>query len=53
MAEEMLVEKDRDILHREDVVAATMWYGTLSLHGKVLLMISVSSKVLFTTELSA
>lgn len=35
MAEEMKVEKDRDILHRENVVAATMWYGTLSLHAKV------------------
>lgn len=35
MAEDMQVEKDRDILHRENVVAATMWYGTLSLHAKV------------------
>lgn len=35
MAQDMIVEKDRDILHRENVVAATMWYGTLNLHGKV------------------
>lgn len=34
-AEEMAMEKDRDILKRENVVAATMWYGMLSLHGKV------------------
>lgn len=35
MAEEMKMEADRDILHRENVVAGTMWYGTLSLHAKV------------------
>ncbi len=35
MAQELMLEKDRDILHRENVVAAHMWYGTLSLHGKV------------------
>ena len=34
-AEEFKMEMDRDILHRENVVAATMWYGTLSLHAKV------------------
>lgn len=53
MAEEMLVEKDRDILHREDVVAATMWYGTLSLHGKVSADDKRIIKGAFTTELSA
>lgn len=31
---EMNVEKDRDILTRETIIAATMWYGVLSLHGK-------------------
>lgn len=35
MKQEMLIEMDRDILHRENVVASTMWYGTLSLHAKV------------------
>lgn len=35
MKQEMLLEYDRDILHRENVVASTMWYGTLSLHAKV------------------
>lgn len=52
MAEEMLVEKDRDILHREDIVAATMWYGTLSLHGKVSADDKRIIKGAFTTELS-
>lgn len=33
IAEDMNVEKDRDILHREDIVAATAWLGILSLHG--------------------
>ena len=35
MAQDMQVEKDRDILHRENLVAATMWYGVLGLHEKV------------------
>lgn len=35
MAEDMDPEMDRDILHRETILAATMWYGVLSLHGKV------------------
>lgn len=35
MAEELMFEKDRDILHRENIVAATCWYGTLGLHAKV------------------
>jgi hypothetical protein len=35
MAEQLKFEADRDILKRENVVAATMWYGTLSLHAKV------------------
>lgn len=35
MAEDMKPEMDRDILHRETVVSATMWYGTLSLNQKV------------------
>lgn len=35
MAEEMNPEEDRDILMREGIVAATMWYGVLSLHGQV------------------
>lgn len=35
MKQDMQVEKDRDILAREEIMAATMWYGVLSLHGKV------------------
>jgi N4-gp56 family major capsid protein len=35
MAQQLQMEKDRDILHRETIVAATMWYGVLSLHQKV------------------
>ena len=35
MKQELNLEMDRDILHRETVVAATMWYGVLSLHAKV------------------
>lgn len=35
IAEEGNYEKDRDILARENIVAMTAWYGTLSLHGKV------------------
>lgn len=35
MAEDMNPEMDRDILMRENLVSATMWYGVLSLHGKV------------------
>lgn len=35
MAEDMKPEQDRDILAREDIMSATMWYGVLSLHGKV------------------
>lgn len=35
MAEEMNPEEDRDILMREGIVAATMWYGVLSLHAQV------------------
>lgn len=53
MAEEMMVEKDRDILHREDVIAATMWYGVLSLHAKVSSDDKRIIKGAFVTELSA
>lgn len=35
MAADVKLEKDRDILARENVMAGTLWYGTLSLHGKV------------------
>lgn len=35
MAEDLQVEKDRDILARQNVVASTMWYGVLNLHGRV------------------
>lgn len=35
MAEDMQPEMDRDILHRENLVTATMWYGVLALHAKV------------------
>ncbi len=35
MKRDMSPEQDRDILHRETVVSATMWYGVCSLHGKV------------------
>lgn len=35
MAEDLSPEMDRDILHRETVVTATMWLGICALHGKV------------------
>lgn len=35
MAEDLQPEMDRDILARETVLTSTMWYGVLSLHGKV------------------
>lgn len=35
MAQDMLIERDRDILARENLVAATTWYGVLGLHSKV------------------
>jgi hypothetical protein len=34
-ANDLQVERDRDILHRENIIAATMWYGLCSLHAKV------------------
>lgn len=34
-AQDMQPERDRDILAREEIMSATMWYGTLSLHAKV------------------
>lgn len=35
MAQDLKPEMDRDILHRETIVAATMWYGVLALHAKI------------------
>jgi hypothetical protein len=35
MAEDLKPEMDRDILYRQNIVSATMWYGVLSLHGKM------------------
>ncbi len=35
MKRDMSPERDRDILHRETVVSATMWYGVCSLHARV------------------
>ena len=35
MAEELKIERDRDILHRENLIASTMWYGVLGLHAKI------------------
>jgi hypothetical protein len=35
MAEELKIERDRDILTRENLIASTMWYGTLGLHAKI------------------
>lgn len=35
MAQELNPEMDRDILHRETILAATMWYGLCGLHSKV------------------
>jgi hypothetical protein len=35
MKRDMNPERDRDILHRETVVSATMWYGLCGLHAKV------------------
>lgn len=52
-AEEIKMEKDRDILKRENVVAATMWYGILSLHGKVSPNDKRIIKGAFATDLSA
>ena len=53
MKQEMNLEMDRDILHRENVVAATMWYGTLSLHAKVASNDYRIAKGAFVTTLSA
>ena len=53
MAEDMAPEMDRDILHRETVVSATMWYGTLSLHAKASADDKRIVKGAFTTSLSA
>lgn len=52
IAEDLNPEKDRDILHRETVVTATMWYGTLSLHGKVAAADYRIAKGAFTTDLT-
>ena len=35
LAEELNLEKDRDILARQNVVASTMWYGVLNLHARI------------------
>lgn len=35
MAEDLKLERGRDILARENVISSTMWYGTLSLNQKV------------------
>lgn len=35
MKSDMNPERDRDILARETIVSATMWYGVLNLHGRV------------------
>lgn len=35
VAQEMNPEEDRDILMRQGVIAATMWYGMTGLHGKI------------------
>lgn len=35
MAKDMQIEKDRDILARENIVAATTWYGVCGFHAKV------------------
>lgn len=34
-AQDFAPEEDRDILMRESIIAGTMWYGVLGLHGKV------------------
>jgi hypothetical protein len=52
MAAEMKMEMDRDILTREDIVAATMWYGVLSLHEKVSLDDERIVKGAFVTDLT-
>jgi len=53
MKQELNLEMDRDILHRETVVAATMWYGVLSLHAKVAADDKRIIKGAFVTSLSA
>jgi hypothetical protein len=35
MAEDLKLERGRDILARENVISSTMWYGTLSLNQQV------------------
>lgn len=52
IAEDLNPEKDRDILHRETVVTATMWYGTLSLHAKTAATDYRVAKGAFTTDLT-
>lgn len=51
MAEDMQPEMDRDILHRETIVAATMWYGVLSLHAKIASTDYRIARGAFTTDL--
>jgi hypothetical protein len=53
IAEDMNPEMDRDILHRETVVAATMWYGVLSLHGVVAATDLRVGRGAFTTDATA
>lgn len=51
--QEMKIEKDRDILMREDIVAATSWYGMLSLHKKISTDDKRILRGTFTTEVNA
>lgn len=53
IAEDLSPEKDRDILHRETVVTATMWLGICALHGKVSANDKRIARGAFVTTLSA
>lgn len=53
MKQDLMPEKDRDILHRENIVTATMWYGVLGLHAKVASNDYRVTRGAFVTSLSA
>jgi hypothetical protein len=52
IAEDLNPEQDRDILHRETIVSATMWYGVLSLNAKVSSSDKRVCRGAFTTSIS-
>lgn len=52
-AEDYLLEEDRDILARENVYAATMWYAVKAFHAKVSADDKRIARGLFTTVIAA